>query len=252
MQPQYLHLAADLIQRHPYPQTLTPDIPRVLIGIAGPPGAGKTTLCAAVAAAINSQHPGSAIALPMDGYHYTRAELDKFKDPVEAHNRRGSHWTFDAPALADKLEQIKAVPRSEKAVLLPSFDHGVGDPVPDAYSVGQEVFYVLMEGNYLLMGAVEEDEDPAWQRVKNVWTERWLVEIDLDEAMERVKLRHMGTNRSEEAALARIAANDRPNGEFILRRSEPGVSLSVLSVNDTKLNEEAKALAAKSDGSRPA
>lgn len=35
---------------------------------------------------------------------------------------------------------------------LPSFDHGVGDPVPDGITVLSQNKIVLVEGNYLLMG----------------------------------------------------------------------------------------------------
>ena len=36
--------------------------------------------------------------------------------------------------------------------LLPSFDHGVGDPVPDGVRVVAQNKIVLVEGNYLLLG----------------------------------------------------------------------------------------------------
>lgn len=37
--------------------------------------------------------------------------------------------------------------------MLPSFDHGVGDPVPNAIQVIPQNKIVLVEGNYLLLGA---------------------------------------------------------------------------------------------------
>lgn len=36
--------------------------------------------------------------------------------------------------------------------MLPSFDHGVGDPVPDNVQVIPQNKIVLVEGNYLLLG----------------------------------------------------------------------------------------------------
>ena len=41
--------------------------------------------------------------------------------------------------------------RTGEAVL-PSFDHGVGDPVPDSVQVIAQNKIVLVEGNYLLLG----------------------------------------------------------------------------------------------------
>ncbi len=37
---------------------------------------------------------------------------------------------------------------------MPSFDHGVGDPVEDDIQVQAHHKYVLVEGNYLLLGAL--------------------------------------------------------------------------------------------------
>lgn len=62
---------------------------RFLVGLAGPPGAGKSTLAHEVARRINKlwpekassfdsqvQPPDVAIVLPMDGFHLYRSELD--------------------------------------------------------------------------------------------------------------------------------------------------------------------------------
>ncbi len=48
---------------------------RMLIGIAGVPGSGKTTVVAAAAARLCA-HGVEAVALSMDGFHFTRAQLD--------------------------------------------------------------------------------------------------------------------------------------------------------------------------------
>ena len=44
--------------------------------------------------------------------------------------------------------------------VLPSFDHGVGDPVPDNVQVIPQNKIVLVEGNYLLLG--ECTRLPSW------------------------------------------------------------------------------------------
>ena len=43
--------------------------------------------------------------------------------------------------------------RTRNEVLLPSFQHGVGDPVEDSLVVATHHTLVLVEGNYLLIGA---------------------------------------------------------------------------------------------------
>ena len=119
---------------------------RYMVGIAGVPGSGKSTTAHAVCAKINSMRPRLdkrhvAVVVGMDGelwcprivhafnlashymcwaevltvgpcmhagYHYTRAQLDQFPDPDEAHARRGAYWTFDATAFVDKMQELHA------------------------------------------------------------------------------------------------------------------------------------------------
>ncbi|NEE25652.1 nucleoside/nucleotide kinase family protein, partial [Streptomyces sp. SID7982] len=46
---------------------------RRILGIAGPPGAGKSTLADRLVAALD----GRAALVPMDGFHLAAAELDR-------------------------------------------------------------------------------------------------------------------------------------------------------------------------------
>ena len=49
---------------------------QVCIGVGGGPGAGKTTAATAVVELVNAaEGPSTAVMIPMDGFHYTRAEL---------------------------------------------------------------------------------------------------------------------------------------------------------------------------------
>ena len=45
--------------------------------------------------------------------------------------------------------------------MLPSFDHGVGDPVPNGVQVIPQNKIVLVEGNYLLLGELHTNL-PSW------------------------------------------------------------------------------------------
>jgi pantothenate kinase len=66
----------------------------------------------------------------------------------EAYARRGAHWTFDAEAFVKCVGSI----RNTGAAQVPSFDHGIGDPVPGDIRVTPEHGIVLVEGNYLYLG----------------------------------------------------------------------------------------------------
>eukprot|EP01035_Chromulina_nebulosa_P019086 gene19086-24914_t len=69
----------------------------------------------------------NAAILPMDGYHYTKKQLNDFNDPVEAFKRRGSHWTFDGTNFVNSVINL----RKNGEGKFPSFDHAIGDPIDD-------------------------------------------------------------------------------------------------------------------------
>ncbi|MDQ1530619.1 MAG: hypothetical protein QOE37_724, partial [Microbacteriaceae bacterium] len=55
-------------------QSLLEERPRVLVGIVGAPGAGKSTLAEGLAAAARARGIPTAV-VPMDGYHLADAAL---------------------------------------------------------------------------------------------------------------------------------------------------------------------------------
>ncbi|KAL4429348.1 hypothetical protein ABPG77_005122 [Micractinium sp. CCAP 211/92] len=175
-----------------------------LVGVAGVPGSGKSSLVQAVCARLNARGI-PAVVVPMDGFHYFRRQLDQMPDPQLAHARRGAEWTFDARAYHDCLATIKREGRG----MAPSFDHGVGDPRPADIAVEPHHRVVLSEGNYLLLPA-----EPWWQ-LQELLDDTWYIDCCLEEAMGRVFARQTGNGLAAEVSRWRIAANDRPNAEQI-------------------------------------
>jgi pantothenate kinase len=185
---------------------------RILIALAGLPGSGKSTAAASLANAVNAQ-AGDAVmmALGMDGFHFSKAELARFADPAEALKRRGAPWTFDARALAQRLLDLR---QQETPVTWPDFEHGVGDPVADAITVLPSTRIVLVEGLYLL------HDDHGWQHA-HFFDECWFLDVTMEVAMDRLVQRHMAANhQSREVALQRLAVNDRLNAEIVQKSRE--------------------------------
>lgn len=184
--------------------------PRLIVGIAGLPGGGKTTLAARLAADVNAATtPATAIALGMDGFHLTQAALRAMPNPAEAIARRGAPWTFDTPAFAQRLDALRAA-AGRTAVSWPAFEHAVGDPVEDAYTIAASARLVLVEGLYLLHQA------DGWDAISRRFDERWYLDTALPIALERLALRHMHAwNMSRAEAEQRIATNDRLNAEIV-------------------------------------
>ncbi|XP_042006715.1 ATP-dependent kinase-like protein notR' isoform X2 [Salvia splendens] len=204
-----------------------------IIGLCGPPGAGKSTLASQVANRVNElwlqrssffnelvDSPEVAIVLPMDGFHLYRRELDAMKDPEEAHARRGAPWTFAPGRLLRCLTSL----RNEGSVCVPSFDHGVGDPVEDDIFVSLQHKVVIVEGNYLLL------DEGAWRDVASLLDEKWFIDVDIHKAMQRVLKRHISTGKPRDVAKWRIDYNDRPNAELIMN-SKKRADLLIKSVD---------------------
>ncbi|KAG5356587.1 putative uridine kinase [Yarrowia sp. C11] len=191
---------------------------RVIISLVGIPGSGKTTSAKIIADKINtiSNTPDLSIVVPMDGFHYTRKELDAMEDPVEAHKRRGAPFTFNAQALVDLIADLHA---DKSGVEVPSFDHAKKDPGP-GFVVQPENKILLVEGLYLQL-----NYEP-WSKLNQYIDERWRINIDFDKARERVGKRHVDAGLAEnlEQGLERFDMNDGPNGKHLLEKSvEPDV-----------------------------
>ncbi|RFU73812.1 phosphoribulokinase uridine kinase family [Trichoderma arundinaceum] len=121
---------------------------RVVVALAGPPGSGKSTLAAEVVSRLNiSGSLPIAAVIPMDGFHLSRATLEKMPNSVEAFARRGASWTFDAAGVVGLVEELSKsrYGAHKKTILAPSFDHAAKDPVEGGIILGPEVRFVLIE-----------------------------------------------------------------------------------------------------------
>lgn len=228
----------DALAEHLVPTAAAASSPNFkhIVGLAGPPGAGKSTVASEVAKRVNKLWPQKAcsfdsqvdppevaIVLPMDGFHLYRHQLDAMEDPKEAHARRGAPWTFDPNLLLQCLTTLK----DQGSVYCPSFDHGVGDPVEDDIFVSLQHKIVIVEGNYLLLG------DGAWKEVSSMFDEKWFVDVDIEKAMQRVLKRHISTGKAPDVAKWRIDYNDRPNAELIMK-SKKDADLVIKSVDELR------------------
>lgn len=184
---------------------------RVLVALAGVPGAGKTTVAGRIAAAFNAAVPpgaGRMVALGMDGFHLPKAALRRLPDPEAAFARRGAPWTFDPRAMAERLAAMRNAPAP---VMWPGFAHDAGDPVEAAHVVPADVRVVLVEGLYVLL------DDGPWRDVSACFDLRWFLEVPRERAGERLIRRHMEAWRIDRAAAThRAESNDALNAGIVL------------------------------------
>ena len=171
-----------------------------MIGVAGAPGAGKSTVAAQVVDALGA----SAVLLPMDGFHLPQSTLVE----LGSRQRMGAPDTFDVPALLETLAALR-VENSGDRVRAPGFDRAAEEPVPNAIDITPEFSTVVVEGNYLLL------DTPGWRDVAGYLDATFFLEVDPDLRHERLIARHVRFGKSPEDAKAWALGPDEANARLI-------------------------------------
>lgn len=171
------------------------DPSRVLIGIAGGPGAGKTTLADRIAAELRSR--GGAVAVvPLDGFHLARSVLSS----LGLTEVKGAPHTFDAAGYVALLKRLRAAPATGELVYAPAFSRDLEEPVAGSIPVGPEVPIVLTEGNYLLL------DDGPWAEVRTLLDAVWYLDPSDEVRVNRLVRRHVQFGRTPVDALRRATS----------------------------------------------
>lgn len=164
---------------------------RHVLGIAGSPGAGKSTLARRVVATVTERlGPGVAVQVPMDGFHLANAALDA----LGRHDRKGAIDTFDADGYIALLRRLAEA--REPITWAPDFDRRVDEPVAGSIAVPRSVRLVVTEGNYLL------DASDPWSAAPCLLSESWFCSAAADVRVDRLVGRHMRHGRDFAAARA--------------------------------------------------
>ena len=162
---------------------------RIIIGITGSPGAGKTTLAKELVTALNAGTASpTAVYLPMDGFHLANATLDR----LGIHDRKGAIETFDGWGFVALLGRVLA--ERGHPVYAPSFERTVDEGIAGEVAIPESAEIVVAEGNYLLV-----DQAP-WSALSANFTESWFCETSDAERLRRLVDRHERHGRTPEAA----------------------------------------------------
>ena len=180
---------------------------RIMVAIAGPPGAGKSTLADNVVKALKAKGE-SAEVLPMDGFHMDNAVLIE-KGLLK---RKGVPDSFDVRAF---LDIVRAVRAADQEVLVPVFDRSRELAIASARVVSPDHRFIVIEGNYLLFS------QGKWAELEGMFDYSIMLAPPMEVLEERLWARWKGYDLDDEAARAKVYGNDLPNGRLILENRRP-------------------------------
>lgn len=172
---------------------------RRLLGITGPPGAGKSTLARVIVDEVGA----SSRLVEMDGFHLAQSRLAE----LGRLQRKGAIDTFDGAGFLELALRLRR--QGTETVYAPQFRRDLEEPVAGSLAVEPEARLVVIEGNYLLV-----PQEP-WGRLRALLDEVWYCEPGEDVRLQRLVDRHRRYGKSGEEARCWALGPDQRNADLI-------------------------------------
>ena len=174
---------------------------RILVGISGAPGSGKSTLSRALSCKINKSKHVAAV-IPMDGYHLD----DSLLEDVGLLKQKGAPETFDFVGFKHLLLRVK----NEDEVVYPVFDREREISIAGTGLIKKNIRIVIVEGNYLLF-----DEKP-WSCLSELWDYSVFLDLELSVLERRLVDRWIDHGFSRAEAQQKAVGNDIQNAKRVI------------------------------------
>lgn len=172
---------------------------RRILGLTGPPGAGKSALAEVIVAALTP----NAVLVPMDGFHLAQSQLAR----LGRQERKGAPDTFDAAGYVALLRRLRDL--QEPTVYAPQFRRELEESIAGTIAIPREAALIVTEGNYLLL-----DVEP-WAALRELIDEVWYLDPGKDIRIERLVARHVAYGKSLEAAQTWAYGSDQRNAVLV-------------------------------------
>lgn len=200
-------VADDLIKRAGVAQ-------RFIVGLAGAPGSGKTTLADALCKDLIARGE-AAVVVPMDGFHFDDIVLNR-----RGHrSRKGAYYTFDAAGFVTLITRIKS---GEPEIAIPVFDRTIEMSRAGADIVEASTRFIIVEGLYLLL------KREPWNKLVALFDLTIFLDVPKSEIERRLTKRILEHGHDADYARNWIATNDMLNVDEVIGNSQKAnVTLSV-------------------------
>jgi pantothenate kinase len=179
---------------------------RIIVGVAGPPAGGKTTMAENLVSTLNAQLPDTAALVPMDGFHLDNVVLEA----AGLLNRKGAPQTFDVEGFYALLTRVRD---AEHDQFTPTFDRARDIAIAGARRVSAQHPVIVVEGNYLLL------DHGKWPKITALFDHTVFVEAPLEALEQRLVQRWRDNGYDETGALERAQSNDIPNAQLVISQS---------------------------------
>lgn len=187
---------------------------RVIIYMAAPPGAGKTSLSLLLEDIYKeSPRPYTFQSLSMDGFHHTNSYLTSHYTEINGEQTllneiKGKPETFDLNGLT---RAIQALHKGE-AVEWPIYSRSLHDVSDETIKVDADI--VLIEGNYLLLN------QEGWKDLVSYADLRVFLTAPRELLKKRIIERKLKGGHIKEEAVAHYERADLPNHYLIMNQSQ--------------------------------
>jgi len=182
---------------------------RVIIGIAGPTGAGKSVVAVLFKElAKQASLPFAFDSITIDAYHFPNSFLySHFSRGAPLKQVKGRFDTYDVPALIKDLQAFAA----GESVSFPAYSRKLHEPVSNSILVQTKATLLIAEGLWLL------SEVGGWDKVRPLLDYSYFIDSDKERTRQAVIKRHMTGGRTLQDAAEYYEAVDGKNSDLTLQ-----------------------------------